>query len=65
MDGQIVMTAHIAIEGADSFFAALTKRIDEYQTKKLAVEVQYQPIIQLNGNALFTAVILGREKAIN
>lgn len=61
MSGQIVKTGHLSIEGATPFFEALARRITEYQSEGLVVEVQYQAAMQLNGIALFSAVILGRK----
>lgn len=64
MNGKIEMVAHISIEGANEFFAELRNRISEYESKGLVVEVQYNTCMQPNGIALFSAVILGRKKAI-
>lgn len=62
MNGQIMKTGHISHDHAPSFFSNLTRITDEYQSAGLSVEIQYQPLIQLNGQALFTAVILGRKQ---
>jgi len=61
MNGQVLKSGHISMEDAKEFSDAIARRIGEYQSEGLYVEVQYQPLIQLNGLALFTAVILGRK----
>lgn len=63
MNGKIVKSGHISMEGAKEFSDSIARRIGEYQSEGLIVEVQYQPLLQFNGLALFTAVILGRKAA--
>jgi len=54
--------AHISMEGADEFFATLSRYIyiSEYESDGMKVEIQYDTCMQPNGKALFSAVILGR-----
>jgi len=52
--------AHISVEGADEFFATLSRYISEYESDGMKVEIQYDTCMQPNGKALFSAVILGR-----
>jgi hypothetical protein len=52
------MAGHIVQDDSDAFLTLVSRRIEEYQSKGLTVEITYQPF--LNG---FSALILGYREA--
>lgn len=60
--GKIARHAHISFDDTKTFFESLTEHIREFNKLGYFTEIQYQTSMQLNGKALFSAIILGREK---
>lgn len=61
MVGKIKYYAHFSQGSCDDFFGKLERHITEAQAQSLNVEVQYQTTMQPDGQAVFSAILLGRE----
>jgi len=62
MKGAIAMSAHVSNVDGNGFYHDVAKCINEMQGINLEIEVQYQTTMYPNGIALYSALILGREK---
>jgi hypothetical protein len=60
MYGEIKYMSHVANDNARTFYEHVKEAIEK--AGELYVEVQYQQSIQLNGKALWSALIIGRER---
>jgi hypothetical protein len=60
MKGEIRRIYHVACDDGKDFFENVKTAIESMG--ELYVEIQYQQSIQLNGKALWSALIIGRER---
>jgi hypothetical protein len=60
MKGEIKRLSHVADVDGKSFFDKVKREIELMDD--LYVEIQYQQSIQLDGRALWSAMIIGRER---
>ncbi|MEK4910595.1 hypothetical protein [Niallia sp. FSL M8-0099] len=58
--GEIKYFAHISQEGAESFYKAMQEIIPRVGNHY--AEIQYSTTMQPNGIALFSAIVIGRER---
>lgn len=56
----IEKTAFVSNNNAETFYKQIRERIDEFQSERLLVEIQYSPYAQSHGEAIYTAFMIGR-----
>ncbi|HLO11558.1 MAG TPA: hypothetical protein VK190_04815 [Pseudoneobacillus sp.] len=62
MKDSIKYVGSVRYENGQEFVEKLNSHIGQAEMSGCKVEIQYSPVIQLNGKVLLTALVIGRER---